>query len=61
MLKEESKMNRIKVGIIGCGGIFRNLHAPYYEEPNRRADIVAVADVAVYRSKEQGKQVSLPL
>ena len=45
MLKEESKMNRIKVGIVGCGGIFRNLHAPYYEEPNRRADIVAVADM----------------
>ena len=45
MLKEESKMNRIKVGIVGCGGIFRNLHAPYYEEPNRCADIVAVADL----------------
>ena len=38
-------MDKIRVGIIGCGGIFRNLHAPYYQEPTRRADIVAIADI----------------
>ncbi len=49
-------MNRIKVGIVGCGGIFRNLHAPYYEEPNRCADIVAVADLDTDSASEQAKR-----
>jgi len=56
VLKKESKMNRVKVGIIGGGGIFRNLHAPYYEEPNRRADIVAVADIDADSASEQAKR-----
>ena len=38
-------MDRIKVGIIGCGRIFLRNHAPYYEEPTSRAEIVAVADL----------------
>ena len=46
-------MDRIKVGIIGCGGIFRNLHAPYYEEPTRRAEIVAIADLNEASVNEQ--------
>lgn len=46
-------MDRIKVGIIGCGGIFRNLHAPYYEEPTRRAEIVAIADLNETSVNEQ--------
>ena len=49
-------MNRIKVGIVGCGGIFRNLHAPYYEEPNRRADIVATANLDTDSASEQAKR-----
>ncbi len=46
-------MDRIRVGIIGCGGIFRNLHSPYYNEPTRRADIVAIADINETGAKEQ--------
>ena len=46
-------MDKIRVGIIGSGGIFRNLHAPYYQEPNRRADIVAVADLNAESADEQ--------
>jgi len=37
-------MREIRVGVIGSGGIFRNLHVPYYEMTDR-AKIVAVADV----------------
>jgi len=37
-------MDKIGIGVIGSGGIFRNLHAPYYEMTDR-AQIVAVADV----------------
>ena len=46
-------MDRIRVGIIGCGGIFRNLHSPYYQEPTRRADIVAIADINEKSATEQ--------
>ena len=46
-------MDRIRVGIIGCGGIFRNLHSPYYQEPTRRADIVAIADINETSANEQ--------
>ena len=46
-------MDKLRVGIIGCGGIFRNLHAPYYQEPTRRADIVAIADINEASANEQ--------
>lgn len=49
-------MDKIEVSVIGCGGIFRNLHAPYYEEPNRRSDIVAVADLDADSANEQAKR-----
>ncbi|MBN1674176.1 MAG: Gfo/Idh/MocA family oxidoreductase [Kiritimatiellae bacterium] len=37
-------MDKIRIGVIGSGGIFRNLHAPYYQKSDR-AQIVAVADL----------------
>lgn len=46
-------MDKFRVGIIGCGGIFRALHAPYYQEPTRRADIVAIADINETSANEQ--------
>ena len=52
-------MDRIRVGIIGCGGIFRNLHAPYYQEPTRRADIVAVADTNAAAANEQAARFNV--
>lgn len=45
----------IKVGIIGCGGIFRNQHAPYYEK-SKRAEIVACADINEDSAKEQAER-----
>ena len=49
-------MDRIKVGIIGCGRIFRRNHAPYYEEPTGRAEIVAVADLNEASATEQAER-----
>lgn len=37
-------MEKIRVGVIGSGGIFRGLHVPYYQMTDR-AEIVAVADI----------------
>ena len=49
-------MDKIRVGIIGCGGIFRNLHSPYYQEPTRRAEIVAIADINEVSANEQAEK-----
>ncbi len=48
-------MDKIKVGIIGSGGIFRGSHAPYYEV-SERAKIVAVADVNEQNAKSQAER-----
>ena len=48
-------MEQIKVGVIGSGGIFRNLHLPYYEMTDR-AKIVAVADVKEESAAEVAKR-----
>jgi len=48
-------MDPIRVGVIGSGGIFRGLHAPYFEQ-TKRAKIVAVADVNEKGAQEQAKR-----
>ncbi|MBD3185155.1 hypothetical protein GF312_22940 [Candidatus Poribacteria bacterium] len=44
-------MDKIRVGVIGSGGIFKGLHIPYYEMTDR-AEIVAVADMNENSAKE---------
>ena len=46
-------MDKIKIGVIGCGRIFRRNHLPYYQEPTCRAQIVAVADLNEAAAGEQ--------
>ena len=48
-------MEKIRVGVIGSGGIFRGLHVPYYEMTDR-AEIVAVADVKEESAAEVAKR-----
>ncbi len=48
-------MEKIRVGVIGSGGIFRGLHVPYYEMTDR-AQIVAVADVKEKSAAEVAKR-----
>lgn len=48
-------MEKIRVGVIGCGGIFRNQHAPYYEK-SEKALIVACADIKEDVAKEQAQK-----
>lgn len=48
-------MEKIRVGVIGSGGIFRGLHVPYYEMTDR-AKIVAVADVKAESASEVAKK-----
>lgn len=48
-------MGKIRVGVIGSGGIFRGLHLPYYEMTTR-AEIVAVADIKEESAAELAKR-----
>ncbi len=50
-------MDAIRVGAVGCGGIFRNLHTPYYEM-TERARIVAACDVVPERAEETAARFS---
>jgi predicted dehydrogenase len=45
----------INVGVIGSGGIFRELHLPYYEM-TKRAKVVAIADVNGQSAQEMAKR-----
>jgi len=45
----------INVGVIGSGGIFRDLHLPYYEM-TKKAKIIAVADVNEVSAKQMAER-----
>ena len=48
-------MAGVRVGVIGCGGIFRNLHTPYLETTTL-AKVVAIADQNEEAAKEQAER-----
>ena len=35
-------MEKLKIGIIGCGGIARNRHIPAFQQLNHLADVVLI-------------------
>ncbi|MBN2448743.1 MAG: Gfo/Idh/MocA family oxidoreductase [Lentisphaeria bacterium] len=49
-------MDVVRIGVIGSGGIFRNLHAPHYESTSR-AEVVAVADLVAERAGEMAERL----
>ena len=44
-------MDKLKVGIIGCGGIACNRHIPAFQNLNNLVDVVAVQDVDIVLAK----------
>jgi predicted dehydrogenase len=52
--------NKLRVGIIGAGGIARGAHIVNYLKCKDRVEIVAVADVAKERAEECAKEYSIP-
>ncbi len=52
-------MSSIRVGIVGCGGIARGTHAPYYKK-NSDVEIVACADVDVNAAKSLAEEFKIP-
>lgn len=45
-------MKTLKVGIIGAGGIAKDVHIPSYLKLGDKVEIVAIADVAIERAQE---------
>ena len=48
---ENAMQKTLRIGIIGCGGIARWAHAPYYKD-EKRVKIVAVCDILPDRVKQ---------
>jgi len=52
-------MSKVKVGIIGVGGIATGAHIPGYKAV-KEAELYAVADINFERAKEVAKQLDIP-
>ena len=52
-------MARLKLGIIGCGGIANGKHLPSLKAIDR-ADIVAFCDLVVERAEKAAKEYGVP-
>lgn len=52
-------MNRIRVGIVGCGGIARGAHAPYYKKIGD-VEIVACADTDADAARSFAEDFKIP-
>ncbi|MFC4401868.1 Gfo/Idh/MocA family protein [Gracilibacillus xinjiangensis] len=53
-------MAKLRVGLIGAGGIATAVHLPAYKKLQDQAEVVAVADVAYTRAKEVAKKEDIP-
>jgi len=52
-------MSRLKVGIIGCGGIANGKHLPALKAINR-VDIVAFCDLVLEKAEKAAKEYNIP-
>ena len=48
---EEEKMAKLKVGVIGCGGIANGKHLPSLQKQGDRVELVAFCDLIVERAE----------
>ncbi|WP_186577122.1 Gfo/Idh/MocA family protein [Aquibacillus kalidii] len=53
-------MSKLRVGIIGAGGIASGVHIPNYKQQDERVEIVAIADVAYERAQEIAANHAIP-
>lgn len=53
-------MDRLRVGVIGAGGIAKDVHIPSYLACGEKVEIVAVADVAIERAQEVAVEFDIP-
>lgn len=53
-------MAKLKVGLIGAGGIATAVHIPAYKKASEQVEIVALADVAYGRAQLVAKENNIP-
>jgi predicted dehydrogenase len=53
-------MKKLKVGIIGCGGIAKRAHAPNYKKLSESVEIVSVCDLMEVRAKDFAEYYGVP-
>jgi len=51
----------IRIGVIGCGGIFRGAHVPYLQWQADHAPVVAVADARRENARQEAKRFGAAL
>ncbi|WP_304458325.1 Gfo/Idh/MocA family protein [Alicyclobacillus sendaiensis] len=52
--------DKIRVGIVGAGGIAQQVHIPNYKKCGEQVEIVAICDVAVDRAEDAAKRWGIP-
>ena len=52
--------DKIKVGIIGCGGIANGKHLPALSHQKSRVDIIAFCDLILERAEKAAKEYGTP-
>ena len=53
-------MEKLRVGIIGCGGIANGKHMPALRSQADKADMVAFCDIVVERAEKAAKEFGAP-
>ncbi|WP_206427808.1 Gfo/Idh/MocA family oxidoreductase [Bacillus sp. FJAT-42376] len=53
-------MKKLKIGIIGAGGIATGRHIPSFQHFSDQAEITAVSDINVHRAEEVAKEFGIP-
>lgn len=53
-------MEKLRIGIIGVGGIARGRHIPAFKQLSSKAIITAVTDVNLDRAKEAAEEFNIP-
>ena len=49
-------MGAVRVGVVGCGGIFRGAHVPYLEWRRERVRVTAVTDLRRANAKQEAER-----
>ena len=57
--REEIKMKKLRVGIVGCGGIANQKHFPALKSQADKCDIVAFCDILIERAEKAAKEYGL--
>lgn len=53
-------MKRLKIGLIGAGGIAENRHIPAYQSLKEQVEITGVQDVNLVRAREVAEKYAIP-